>query len=80
MAVVIPIRLKLYHLLALNRWICERCNDGFHYDRCLQLKCECPCRGVPPPKRARRSGESESTLTVEERERQMDFRFDGEEK
>jgi hypothetical protein len=74
-ATVTFIKQKLYHMVALNLWICERCNDGFHYDRCLGLDCDCPCRGASSPKRSRRTRDKNG-LTPEDRERQMALPFE----
>jgi hypothetical protein len=70
-----PVEIKqpFYPMVALGRQICQRCNDGYHFKKCLGFDCQCPCRdSVPQPKVVRdRNG-----LTEEERRNQVDFPFD----
>jgi len=75
MAEVNGIKQKLHLMLALNRLICERCCDGFHFQRCLGHECQCACRD-PQPARRPKHKRDRNGLTEEERRDQTTFPFD----
>lgn len=72
---VVPIRQELYRMVPLNRLICARCNDGFHFEHCFGFDCECLCRDPQPPRRLKPKRDKNG-LTEEERRDQNDFPFD----